>query len=300
MKASIALSLALAVCAGSASAAAPKVVSQRTIWGFVNPESVGCENGRALYIDNFGAKKLDPAKKEGTGYISKLSLDGKLLDDRFLPEPGTEPLNKPKGIWVRGNRLWVADIDVVWEYDLKTKKGRKIAPPGAVGLNDPTILGNALYVSDYKDDKIYKIEPADFLDAKKEPKVTVLAKDAGIDPNGLYPSRDGRLLIAGWFAQDHPRAIWETGKDGVPEPITLPLGRIDGLYQMKDGSLLGTNWDDGSLFYWTMNTGEVKLATGFKGPADFCVLPGPKGRLTVYAPDLVQSQVRIIELQTAR
>ena len=38
-----------------------------------------------------------------------------------------------------------------------------------------------------------------------------------------------------------------------------------------------------------------KLATGFKGPADFCVVPAPKG-LIVVVPDLVQSQLRFIHL----
>jgi len=33
-----------------------------------------------------------------------------------------------------------------------------------------------------------------------------------------------------------------------------------------------------------------------KGPADFCVLPNAGG-LTVYLPDLVQSQLRIIQLR---
>ncbi len=37
------------------------------------------------------------------------------------------------------------------------------------------------------------------------------------------------------------------------------------------------------------------LASGFKGPADFCVIPDEKG-LTVVVPDLVQSQLRFIRL----
>ena len=36
-----------------------------------------------------------------------------------------------------------------------------------------------------------------------------------------------------------------------------------------------------------------KLATGFKGPADFCVFPEPGG-LTIVVPDLVQSQLRFV------
>lgn len=39
------------------------------------------------------------------GYISKLSLDGTVIEKQFLPAPGGEKLDKPKGIWIRGGRL---------------------------------------------------------------------------------------------------------------------------------------------------------------------------------------------------
>ncbi len=38
-----------------------------------------------------------------------------------------------------------------------------------------------------------------------------------------------------------------------------------------------------------------KLATGFKGPADFCVFT-EAGRLTIVVPDLVQSQLQFVHL----
>jgi hypothetical protein len=68
---------------------------------------------------DFGAA-LKPADKDGKGKITKVSLDGKILDDGFLPAKG-QVLNKPKGIWIVGDHLWVTDIDSVWEFDLKTK-----------------------------------------------------------------------------------------------------------------------------------------------------------------------------------
>lgn len=299
LKSKLGVGLALAALAAAAGAAAPKVVSEKTLGGFVNPESVGCDpKGKALYVGNFGAPKLDPAAKEGMGFISKLSLDGKVLEKIFLPALGGEPLHKPKGIWIGGNRLWVTDIDAVWIFDLKSKQGRKLALPLGFA-NDPAVVGNALYVSDNRNDELVKVEPADFLDGKKAPRVTRVFKGAGVNPNGLWPGK-GRLLMAGFFAPEWPRAFWALGKDGKPAPISLPIGRLDGLYQMQDGGLLATDWNNGSLFHWTMESGVTVLAKGFKGPADFCVLPGAKGALTVAIPDLVQSQVRLIELSTGK
>lgn len=274
-----------------------RATSDRTIGGFVNPESVGCDaRGKALYVGNFGAPKLNPATKEGMGYISKLSLDGKLLEKQFLPAPGGEKLHKPKGIWIRGNRLWVTDIDVVWIFDLKTKKGRKVALPGVTFANDPAVMDNVLYVSDNRSDQLVKVEPADFLNARVQPKVTSVFSGAGVNPNGLHPMGDGMLLMVGFVAPDKPRAIYALGVSGQIKKLSAPLGRLDGIYPLPDGSMLSTDWNTGSLFRWTEGGEMRKLADGFKGPADFCVLR-QKGGMTVVVPDLVQSQVRFIQLR---
>jgi hypothetical protein len=83
-----------------------------------------------LYVSEFGSE-LKPAEKDGKGRISRVSLTGEVLDRQFLPASGEVlNLNKPKGLWVEGDRLWVTDIDVVWVFDLKSRRGRKLALPG--------------------------------------------------------------------------------------------------------------------------------------------------------------------------
>ena len=289
--------LAIAQAAAYAQAGgALRVTAEQTVGGFAFPESVAYDpTAKVLYVSEFGSK-LDPVLKDGMGRISKVSLDGKILEQKFLPAAGGEPLNKPKGIWVRGDRLWVTDIDVVWIFDLKTKKGRKAALPGIQFANDPAVVGNALYVSDNRSDQVFKVEPADFLHAKGEPKATSVFKGASVNPNGLYPMGDGMLLMVGFLAPDKPRSIFALGVSGQIRDLSGPIGRLDGVYRMQDGTLLVTDWNSGSLFSWTEKGGMQKLATGFKGPADFCVVPRPGG-LTVVVPDLVQSQLRFVHLQ---
>jgi len=273
----------------------PKVASDRTVSGFVNPESVGYDaQTGVLYAGNFGSPKLDPALKDGMGYISKVSLDGKVLVQRFLPLPGSEPMNKPKGIWIEGGRLWVTDIDSVWIFDLATRKGRKLPLPGVVFANDPAVMNGALYVSDNRSDQLVKVEPADFLNA--EPTITKVFSGADIYPNGVYPGKQG-LLMGGFLAPDKPKGLYLLRADGATKAITDPIGRIDGLYELADGEVLATDWNAGALFYLNIKTGAKKnLATGFKGPADFCVIPAGDG-WTVVVPDLVQSHLRFIELK---
>ena len=154
----------LALCGAAPAQQQWRVSSEQTVGGFVNPESVGCDTqGKMLYVGNFGSPKLDTALKDGMGYISKVALNGKVIEQKFLPAAGGEKLNKPKGIWIRGDRLWVTDIDAVWVFDLKTRKGRKAVLPGVGFANDPAVMDNVLYVSDNRNDELVKVEPADFL-----------------------------------------------------------------------------------------------------------------------------------------
>lgn len=290
--------VALLLAFSAAASAQYRTTSESTVGGFVNPESVGCDaRGKAIYVGNFGtAPKFDPAAKDGGGYISKLDVHGKVLEKQWVPAAGGEKLNKPKGIWIRGDRLWVTDIDVVWIFDLKTKKGRKLALPGVVFANDPAVMDNALYISDNRGDKLVKVEPADFLNAKKDPAITEVYAGGGLNPNGVYPLGDGMLGIVGFLAPDKPKGIYALGVSRQIKSLSQPIGRLDGLYRMTDGSLLYTDWNTGALVHRN-DAGETRrLSDGFKGPADFCVLPNAGG-LTVYLPDLVQSQLRIIQLR---
>ena len=54
------------------------------------------------------------------------------------------------------------------------------------------------------------------------------------------------------------------------------LGRVDGIYQMKDGTLLITDWNSARCAMERERRNPA-LAKGFKGPADFCVIPDGKG-----------------------
>jgi sugar lactone lactonase YvrE len=271
-----------------------RVVSEQTVKGFAFPESVGYDpRGRVLYVSEFGSE-LKPLEKDGKGRISRVSLIGEVLDRQFLPAPGGEPLNKPKGIWIAGGRLWVTDIDAVWVFDLKTRKGKKLPLPGCQFANDPTVMSKALYVSDNRGDQVFRVEPADFLEISGEPTVTRLFQGKSVNPNGIYPGRDASLLVVGFMSAEQPRGIYSVSAAGEVKTLAASLGRLDGLYQMTDGTMLITEWNAGALMRWSPQ-GTEPLAKGFKGPADFCVVP-ESGGLLVVVPDLVQGELRLVRL----
>ena len=113
-----------------------------------------------------------------------------------------------------------------------------------------------------------------------------------IYPNGIWPGRSGTLLMVGFQSQDKPRGIFALSPTGDTRELSAPLGRLDGVYELRDGSgLLVTDWNSGTLARWNPAEGMQPLARDFKGPADFCVLGN-----TVYVPDLVKSELRIVAL----
>ena len=262
-------------------------VSETTLTGFAFPESVGCDAREGvLYVSNFGGTEPRGADKDGKGYIMKLALDGRVLEQRAFDVT----MNKPKGIWMAHTRLWVTDIDGVWIFDTVSKKSRKLAIPGITFANDPAVMGGALYVSDNRADALWRVEPADFLDAGVQPKITQVWSKKEINPNGLWPSRDGSLLIVGLMA-DKQRGIYAMDRDGNVKTVVQPFGRLDGLYQLHDGTILFTDWATGSLNHWSLAGGVVQLAKDFKGPADFCMM-----RDTIYVPDLQKSEIRVVKV----
>ena len=56
-------------------------------------------------------------------------------------------------------------------------------------------------------------------------------------------------------------------------------------------TLPGTSRRCGCSSRWSLGGGMIQLAKDFKGPADFCVMGD-----TVYVPDLVKSEMRIVRL----
>jgi hypothetical protein len=63
------------------------------------------------------------------------------------------------------------------------------------------------------------------------------------------------------------------------------------------GIVASSSREEETFFRWSEKGGVQKLADGFKGPADFCVVPASYGSITVVVPDLPQSQLRFIHLR---
>lgn len=286
----IGLAVAGLALAGTA-AAKWKVTSDRAINLGGHPESVAYwPGGNSLLVSYFGPQ-FKPLLKDNQGYISRLDLSGRVLDKKFLPGPG-QILHKPKGVWIEGDRLWTTDIDGVWIFDLKTKQGRRL-DLGATFANDPVVGKGRLYVSDMATGKVYLIEPADFLGAKA--KVMVLIDDRQLAANGLWITPAGVLYVAASKFKGGFGPVFRVLGPKKVKAVTAPLGGLDGLARLSDGTILYTDWVHHGLFAVRPGGNPYQLAVGFKGPADFAVIPRGKGYLVV-VPDLVTGVIRFVTI----
>ncbi|MBU3822800.1 hypothetical protein KO566_12070 [Flavobacteriaceae bacterium XHP0103] len=135
-----------------------------------------------IYVSNIGG--TPPDRRDGDGYISVLSVDGKVIDKNWVTG-----IDAPKGQNYYKGKLYVDDIDKVVEIDLETGTiVKKHEIEGAVFLNDLDIDTNGdIYMTDSQDEKIYKLvngKSSLWLDVK------------GFYPNGILVEKDRVLILS--------------------------------------------------------------------------------------------------------
>ncbi|MBC7743974.1 MAG: ATP/GTP-binding protein, partial [Flavobacterium sp.] len=120
---------------------------------FKVPESVLYHSkSKTLYVSNIDG---EPGKKDQKGSISKMSADGKVIDNKWVTD-----ISAPTGMCIFENTLYAADVNEVVAIDLKTGKVKQKFPVKDAGfLNDITINKKGIiYVSDSRTGIIHQID----------------------------------------------------------------------------------------------------------------------------------------------
>ena len=261
----------------------PKITQIWSLHGFQEPESVvleGREN--VLYVSNMNG---DPLAKDGNGYISKISTDGRILSKAWVTG-----LNAPKGLAVVFRKLFVADIDELVEITFSNQEKKVYPAPGAKFLNDVTDDANGrIYVSDMFDNAIYRATGGKFELWLRDPMLN--------NPNGLAAG-ERRLVVASWGAGDASGSLLTVSLDKKKEIAPLgdgrPIGKLDGVSPDGHGNFLVTDWVAGDLLLVSPEGDSIKIMHLGEGSADFfylikdgvLIVPIMKeGRVDAYAVD---------------
>ena len=272
------LALSLAACSGPT-----EPVKEWELSGFNGPESAlpDVEAG-VIYVSNVAGT---PAGKDGNGFISKISPDGKMIEEKWV-----RGLNAPKGMGIVQERLFIADIDVLIIVDLTDGKTvARIPAPGAKILNDvATDAEDNVYVSDWAGNAIWK-----FTDNKLE---KWLESDELENPNGLLVDGD-KLVVAAWgnmnpddFSTKVPGQLLTVSlaDKTVTKLGTEPIGNLDGIELFDADSYIVSDWVAGKVFQISREGKARDLLTLSQGSADLGFIADTR---TAIIPMMVDNKV---------
>lgn len=182
------------------------------------PESV-LSAGDVLYVSLIDGGPWDA---DGKGGIGKLDSEGKNYQPDWI-----SGLHAPKGMGLFSNRLYVADLSDVVVIDIAASRiDKKIAIPGASGLNDVTVDKNGIvYVSDSQTGMIWRIE--------NDSASLFLENMQGV--NGLKAVGDDLIIAAG-------KSLISSSRDKKITNIAELKEGGDGIEPVGNGDYIVTAW----------------------------------------------------------
>jgi len=274
--------VSLAACAKKDEAPADAAVAVRdpntplftVSTGLATPESVLWDSTHSIwYVSNING---NPPQKDDNGYIVRLRENGQTMDTvPFINGADADiTLHAPKGMALKGDTLWVADIDAVRAFDVNT--GNQVASVDlrslrATFLNDVAV-GNdgGIYITDsgiaFKEDgsvthpgksRVFVLRNLAAMEA------VVLPKESAANGIAWNTSRNAWMIIG----FNSPNVFeWVPGAREVTVMGTGPGGG-DGLIVLGGGRALYSSWADSSLTLFESGQSRT-LRKGLPSPAD--------------------------------
>ena len=252
---------------------------------FLTPESVLKDPLRDLiYVSNFDNEYSQ--KPEPSGYISRLGLDGDILDLHWI-----DGLHAPTGMDIWRDTLFVAERENLLAIDLAsgTVAGRWPIPD-PVFPNDLVIdEAGTVYISDtrtgdWAESRIYRFREGAF---------DIFANEGISRANGLWV-HDGRLIVGN--SGDGLLKAVELTSGRMTTLVSFGAGIIDGIRVDDNGDFLVSRWE-GQLFRISP-TGEIveildALPTRWN-TADFEYLPAER---LLLVPTFLDNRVRALRIR---
>jgi len=240
---------------------------------FKMPESVAVAQDGKIYVSEIGE-----FGKDGDGRISVLGADNK-------PAPFAEGMDDPKGIYFRGDTLYVADNKRVLKVNPDGKWDVLAAPeafPAAPQFLNDIVVDDAgnVYVSDSGDLKgkggaIYRIASDGKVSTVVDSKNPLV-----LGPNGLLMGPEGSLLEVDFVSGTLYSVNLQSGE---LTKMAEGLGAADGLLAGKNGEYYVSDWEGGKVFH-VANDGQVKLLKdGYAAAADIALSADGKN---ILVPDM--------------
>jgi hypothetical protein len=233
--------------------------------GFTQPEAVRYDPDQDVYfVSNFGSG--DAQAKDNNGFISRMTPEGQVQQLQFIAGgKGGVTLHAPRGMFITGDTLWVADEDAVRGFNRRTGAPLATANFSAYKLgflNDVAAGPDGEYVTDTGTNTIYRIANG---------RVTIALKDTSLGgPNGITWDANGRRFIVVPYGGGSAIKSWTAGSKTLSEIGKSGATKYDGVEILSGDRVLVSSQSDSSLHLFTGGSGRPIIRTG-GAPADIAV-----------------------------
>ena len=177
---------------------------------------------KTIYVSNI-VGKYDV--KDGVGYISKVSPDGKVLQKEWI-----SGLNGPKGMSATKQKLFVTDFDRVLEIELRSGKILKeYKNSKSKDLNDVVVASDGrVYVTDSGSNCLFFVGK-DSLEVYLEDDQIKGMNGIFTEGNVIYIGAKGNLLSIGLQSKDI-------------RVLASNVGYVDGIFQLSPGVFITSDY----------------------------------------------------------
>lgn len=232
--------------------------------GLAGPEAVRYDPDQDVYfVSNFNGSS---SEADSNGYIAKARPDGSIDSLKFLTGTEEAPLHSPRGMYITGDTLFVADLKGVHGFNKQTAE--QVAffdftdfEPGF--LNDVAVdTSGVIYVTDTGQARVYQIKESD---------ISIVADSLADPPNGITLDRNNdQLVIAPWNGGQIFRSF-SPADSTLQDFITVESGgNFDGI-EPYNGSFLVSSQNDSSLYLISNNQESKALIKTGPEPADIAL-----------------------------
>ena len=222
-----------------------------------------CPYQDGLLISNWGTDSINPLNQEGKGYIA-FHKEG--VTSILIPADGT--LAAPKGMAVKDDYLFVADVNKVVVYNLNETSDQPQVisfPEGNDFVSDVAIVGNVLLAAVTNTSSIYALDISNLAHID----VGSLAVYAVVPGATSLCVSDYHLFIGSSTTYGEPTEfnviyMIDDLSNPVPQAITHRIGQYQDLALTPDGE---------SLYFIDKNSKELGRLEFATGVVDFIGVP---------------------------
>ena len=222
-----------------------------------------CPYQDGLLITNWGTDSIDPLNSEGKGYIA-FHKEG--VTSILIPADGT--LSAPKGMAVKDDYLFVADVNKVVVYNLNETSDQPQVisfPEGNDFVSDVAIVGNVLLAAVTNTSSIYALDISNLAHID----VGSLAVYAVVPGATSLCVSDYHLFIGSSTTYGEPTEfnviyMIDDLSNPVPQAITHRIGQYQDLALTPDGE---------SLYFIDKNSDKLGRFEFATGAVDFIAVP---------------------------